>query len=237
MQPSPLAACFLGLVSLALVAAADEEKPPKSLDLLKGPPEKFLKALDRDRDGFLRREELPQRLAENFGRFDQNRDDKLDRKEVEQLMAMLRRQVPKPGAPTSRTGMADRVVSDWLDRLDKDKDGKLTKEEARDRLAQGFARFDANRDGALDKKELTAAAERFVAMQGQLGDKAGPGRPGGKPDFDALDKDADGRLTAEELRGTPFGERFSTMDRNGDGKLDRKEFEASPKKQEAGKPK
>jgi Ca2+-binding EF-hand superfamily protein len=41
------------------------------------------------------------------------------------------------------------------------------------------------------------------------------------PDFDALDRDADGRLTRDELKGTAWADQ---IDANKDGKIDRKEF-------------
>ena len=45
------------------------------------------------------------------------------------------------------------------------------------------------------------------------------------PDFDNFDKNADGRLTREELQGTPYFGQFDQIDANRDGRLDRREFE------------
>jgi len=50
-------------------------------------------------------------------------------------------------------------------------------------------------------------------------------------DFDALDHNADGRLTREELKGTPYYEQFDKIDTNKDGKIDKKEFEKYLRKQ------
>ena len=44
-----------------------------------------------------------------------------------------------------------------LQAADKDKDGKLSKSEAPERLQQHFAKIDANKDGQLDKAELGKA--------------------------------------------------------------------------------
>lgn len=52
------------------------------------------------------------------------------------------------------------------------------------------------------------------------------------PDFDALDKDADGRLNREELKGTPWVEAFSRFDTDNSGQVDRREFEAFFRKDE-----
>ncbi len=57
------------------------------------------------------------------------------------------------------------------------------------------------------------------------------GGPGGGPfahagpDFDALDKNADGRLTPDELKGTPLAARFAEIDTDGNGSIDRRKFE------------
>jgi hypothetical protein len=82
----------------------------------------------------------------------------------------------------------------------------------------------------LDREELRKAAARFVANQaGKSG--PGPGAPKRGPEFDDLDKNADGRLTPDELKGTAFGDHFEEIDTNKDGKIDRKEFASYLKKQ------
>ena len=64
------------------------------------------------------------------------------------------------------------------------------------------------------------------------GGKPGAGGPAAQgPDFDALDKNADGRLTRDELKGTPYADKFEEIDTNKDGKIDKKEFAAYLKKQ------
>lgn len=63
--------------------------------------------------------------------------------------------------------------------FDKDKDGKLKKDEVTDeRLARLFDRADANKDGTVTKEELEALAKEDTGRGGQ-GGPGGPGGPGG----------------------------------------------------------
>ena len=69
--------------------------------------------------------------------------------------------------------------------------------------------------------------------------------------FKALDKNNDGFMSRDEVKGTPHDKDFTTLDKNGDGKLSRQEHAAAPehaqaasganapesKKQESSKPK
>ena len=58
---------------------------------------------------------------------------------------------------------------------DKNRDGKITKQEASGQLLQRFNRIDANGDGVIDQAELKKLAERF-------GGRPSGGRPsGGRP--------------------------------------------------------
>jgi Ca2+-binding EF-hand superfamily protein len=131
------------------------------------------------------------------------------------------------------------MVENMLQRMDTNKDGKISKEEAKGPLANSFERFDQNKDGYLDRKELERVAEQFITAQranaGKGGKKAGP-QDGAQTrqnlvDFDSLDRNADGRLTREELKGTAYEAVFDQIDTNKDGKIDKKEFEAYQQKQ------
>ena len=95
-------------------------------------------------------------------------------------------QTKRPGRP-SRSGFLQRLKS-----ADKNKDGKITKEEAKTLgrfFSRIFARADRNRDGVLDKKELKMLTERFgrrgQGRPGRNGTRAGElTKVGGKaPDF------------------------------------------------------
>ena len=64
---------------------------------------------------------------------------------------------------------------------DKNRDGKITKQEASGQLLQRFNRIDTNGDGVIDQAELKKLAERFAGGRPSGGRPSG-GRPsGGRP--------------------------------------------------------
>jgi Ca2+-binding EF-hand superfamily protein len=216
-------ACLMILALPLFVRAADEPKkdPPDREKLLKATPEEFIKAFDKNKDGSLDKDEMPLPLARAFEKADRNKDGKLDAKEIEELQKVLRDQLVNNAKPDLEKGIAG-----ILERLDTNKDGKISKDEAKGPLTEAFARLDKNNDGFLDKEELRPIAERLGAGA-RLNGQPNPVRG---PDFDSLDKDADGRLTKDELKGTPLADKFDEVDANKDGKIDRKEFENFVKK-------
>ena len=237
--------CFVVFAFLSAPAAGqDKPKPPPPKEkpkplapglakLLQGSPEEFLQRFDMNKDGVLSPDELPPRVAELFDRADANKDGKLDKQETAALLAVLRKQLGQPQPPPNAQ-QVDQVVQKFLERLDANKDGKVSKDEAMGPLAQNFDQIDANKDGFLDRDELRTIAAKFVTA-GAPGKPRLPEPAVPIPDFDAHDQNADGRLTPDEVKGTPFAGQFAAMDANKDGKVDRKEFEAFFRKQAAKK--
>jgi collagen type III alpha len=250
-----LAAALLTVLAACTTSGTAQEKDEAKkkaqaalAQVLNGSPEEFIKRFDKNGDGVLTKEELPPRLAAAFERFDTDKNGSLDKQEVGEMLKTLRarlaseakppetKPVAKPAETKPSTEKTDprveAIVNDILERMDTNKDGKVSKEEAKGPLAANFARFDTNGDGFLDRNELRQVAQRRLAMEAGLG---GPGPAGGnRPglDFDALDKNADGRLTREEVKGTPLADKFDEIDTNKDGKIDVKEFRAYLKKQQ-----
>jgi hypothetical protein len=73
---------------------------------------------------------------------------------------------------------ADQIVERLLS-FDKDKDGKLTKDELPERMQDLLAKGDTNKDGALDKDEIKALADKL--QREGFGGRGGPGGfPGGR---------------------------------------------------------
>lgn len=142
---------ILILTALAPMQAQDKGKPKKVppfiLEMLKKSPEQFIKDLDKNKDGFLQKDELPPFLQKPFERFDGNSDGRLSRAETEQMLRFMRQVFSaQPGG-----GQPD------FDALDKNADGRLTKEELKGTVwLARFAAIDANGDGRINRREWEA---------------------------------------------------------------------------------
>jgi Ca2+-binding EF-hand superfamily protein len=223
----------LGLAATRATAAPQPRPRQQVMQLLRGSAEDFIKHFDKNKDGVLTKDELPPFLTRMFARIDTNGDGQLDRQEIAVLMQRLRQQFRKNNNNFQpRPQQIEKVINNILQRMDTDKDGKISRKEARGRVAQLFKQLDTNNDGFVDKQELRQLAVRILANRGNGagGGGRGTGPQNGRPDFDALDLNADGRLTRAELKGTRFADVFDQIDKNKDGKIDRKEFEAYLKK-------
>lgn len=104
----------------------------------------------------------------------------------------------------------------YISAMDTNKDKKISKEEAKGRLARKFDKFDLDGDGFITETELkTAIAQKAAANQGKLIDK--------------LDKDGDKKISKDEAKGK-IAQYFIDIDANGDGYLDLKELESMTSK-------
>ena len=92
---------------------------------------------------------------------------------------------PSAGGPGGgRRGGGGRGRMPSFAELDKDKDGKISKEEFPEQGRQFFGMIDTNGDGFVDQAEQKAAEERrrqFQQQQGPGGGPPGGGPPGGGP--------------------------------------------------------
>jgi hypothetical protein len=78
----------------------------------------------------------------------------------------------------------------------------------------------------------TSGSAAAGGTSGSAGDKASGGATksdgGAEAMFKSLDKDKDGFMSKEEVKGTPHDKDFSSLDKNKDGKLSREEHAAAP---------
>ncbi len=246
-----LCGCLVLGTGFARADDAEKPKPGQSRDR-KVDPDKLFDRLDKNKDGFIDKEEAPERLKEHFDKLDTNKDGKISREEFKQSMSLLQQfrggsgGKPRPGQGGAGKGEA------LFERLDKNKDGYLTKEELPEKLKEHFDKMDANKDGKISKEEFQQSLKLIREQRKGEGDPkkpagnppaAGDSKPAEKkpadseeskksslPTFDSLDKNADGRLTREEVKGTPLEGKFDEIDANKDGKIDPKEYEAYLKK-------
>ena len=106
-----------------------------------------------------------------------------------------------PAAKATASSESGSMASKMLERMDQDRDGKITRKEYIQFFAPGFGRSDANRDGTLDADEFPR-----------------------KRLFEMADVNHDGKLTRDEYdesRGRIFDQRH---DPDGDGVLFREEL-------------
>jgi Ca2+-binding EF-hand superfamily protein len=104
-----------------------------------------LTATDTNGDHMLSMEEVTAKQKKDFTRADANGDEQLDSEELTRALVRLF----KPGASIPPE------IMERFKAADANGDGKLSEEEAPDRLKQNFDRFDANGDGAVDLEELS----------------------------------------------------------------------------------
>ena len=158
--------------------------PPPRTDAAGPPAGRMLERLaqaDADKDGKLSEQELPERLRPQFKALDGNADGFIDKAELESGLGKLRELMRGDAGKAKGRGPGRFNPEQMLKSADKNGDGKISKEEAPERLQQAFSRLDANGDGVLDQDELKAVAERFRAMKRAM-EKRGKSKGGEEPE-------------------------------------------------------
>jgi len=172
---------------------ADEKKADKGRPLVD--VDEFIKEYDRDKDGYLSKDEMPDWLHYNFARLDTNKDGKISKEELQKGTAFLQQRRRPSDVVIVLVEMSDcdegcgeeiQRAYEFLYKLDKNKDGKLDADElkagreqvVKDRVDRFIKRLDADKDGKISKTEARGLI---------------------KEHFDQLDKDKDGFVDRDEL--------------------------------------
>lgn len=166
----------------------------------------FFKRLDRNSDGKLQKEELPERMRALFDRIDGNQDGAVDSREFAEVARRLGGGAAGlPGPMPNAASFAGPLFT----ALDTDRDGELSAEEIAN-SAKSLAALDKNQDGKITRDELGPPP-------GLAGPEAMLRR------FKSADANGDGKLSKEEAPDR-LKENFDNVDRNGDGYLDEAEL-------------
>jgi len=75
---------------------------------------------------------------------------------------------------------------------------------------------------------IAAFVTPFSAGASDKASSTGAGAGGAEKMFHGLDKNKDGFLSKDEVKGTPHDKDFAKLDKNSDGKLSRDEYAAAP---------
>lgn len=203
--------------------AADKGKAREALRaggpyMLPGAGKMFDKA-DTDKSGTLSQAEVLASAETIFARRDTNKDGALDTADA------------RPGKGHHGKGGEQRAAR-MMDRLDTDKDGKLSQDEMLARATRTFERLDTDKNGEVTKAEVNARREAFrdarkafrevKATEGEARDAARAALRDARIDrmglrmFERADADKNGTLTKAEME-TAAAAMFKQRDRDGDG--------------------
>ncbi|MBS0209370.1 MAG: EF-hand domain-containing protein [Planctomycetes bacterium] len=162
--------------------------------------EQILQNVDRNNDGKLARDEVPEDRRDFFDRMaqaaDKDKDGLLTVDELRAGLAAVRGQAqpgqpqpgsppgnpPQPGSPQQQRSPEEvaRFAEEIFSRGDQNNDGKLVRDEVSEERREGFDRmlseFDADKDNALSKEEFRKA---FLAMRDRRPPEGGQ-RPEGQ---------------------------------------------------------
>ena len=127
--------CFFLGTSIMFAQAAKPEQPPQ-----RSGPAQLFERQDKNKDGFLQKDEIPRRLQARFAKMDINNDGKISRAELQK-------------AAGGNRGAGN--IAGLFRRFDTNKDGKLTKDELKN-APQALRKLDRNKDGTIDRREARA---------------------------------------------------------------------------------
>jgi Ca2+-binding EF-hand superfamily protein len=219
-----------GSVCLALVQVACGAEPPPADSRQQNTA--LFERLDVNHDGQVSRSEIPADKVSLFERLLASSDrDKSGWLSRDEFLAGLETRRPRRAAdeklPAEFGGLpGPEAEEEIFRRLDQNQDGKIAPDEVPDEGRTRFDRLtalgDQDGDGAISREELRQALSR---VRQQFAGKPGDVEP--EKVFEYLDRNADGKLTKDEVpteRQGMFERAVRFGDRDGDGALTLKEF-------------
>jgi Ca2+-binding EF-hand superfamily protein len=174
----------------------------------------FLKSADLNKDGAIDQTEFQTTRDKWFADLDADKDGFVTADELKAFGDKMHAEWAKKHGDQAATDNPDanKKHGDFsqriLNRVDTDKDGKISKAEFDAEGSKLFAKLDENSDGKITESEMP---QRHWA------------RFGGKM-FDRMDADQDGKVTKAEFEAA--GQKlFQRMDKNGDGIIEKDEMQ------------
>lgn len=197
------------------IGGAEDAGGPSSDEMVKS-----LMAFDKNGDGQLQRDEVPERMRGLFDRGDSNHDGVLTQDEIRKMAETEHASRPRdpeqdPVFRKRMTAALMRVVP-LLAALDADHNGEMSQAEIQNASAV-LKSLDKNGDGRLTDDEVTPDWVRVFVAQGMI----------------QFDTDGDGRISAKEIaapKAAPFRATLEAADRDHDGYATEDELVAEVRK-------
>jgi Ca2+-binding EF-hand superfamily protein len=226
-----------GLKKAAPQAEAAPERGPGPGALGNISPKEIFGRLDKDGNGKIEKDEIPERMKENLGRVDGNSDGAVDLAEFEKVAQFFGGRRPE-GAPEGRPGQGGPVPGGPVLRaLDADGDGEISASEIAD-AAKALAKLDKNSDGKLTRDEIGPPPGMRPDRPGEATPATRPGAGGAFAEqflarLKEADKNGDKKISKDEAPDR-LKENFDRIDSNSDGQLDESELKSMFERMRAG---
>ena len=143
-------------------AAAAGGSQPSSMPQI--PPGVVYRALDTNSDGKLSKEEI-EAAPKSLETLDRNHDGEISPDELGGGGPRPYAQAGRPGGQPSQPGGDGKG---FFKMLDKDGDGKISKDEAPERMKENFDKLDANGDGYIEESEFARVMQGMGRRPGDL---------------------------------------------------------------------
>ncbi len=188
----------------------------------KGDPGEFLKRMDKNNDGGVTADEVPEQFWARLSKADSNNDGKVT---FEEAKANAPERAGGPGGERPRPGSGEMFKT-----ADKNEDGKISKDEVPEQAWARLGKLDKDGDGAVSRDEIAAMAGGAGRGGDSKGGSKGKGKGGqqGGPGaiFGKMDKNGDDKLSKDEVPDEMWA-KLRNADEDADGTVSKKELEKS----------